>query len=88
MHYGMTVSHTVLFQRLASIDSYIYNIAIQLNSYQMHVLNLPSYTLQQNLFSKCDTCVKFSQERLKFAGQKEAAVVLHTEFKAHLNLVE
>ena len=45
-------------------------------------------SLQQNLFSKCDVCVKFSQERLKVVGQKHATEVLRTEFRAHLDLVE
>ena len=43
---------------------------------------------QQNLFSKCDICVQFSQERLKAAGNKPILIQLRTEFKHHLDLIE
>ena len=55
----------------------------------MHACTGQSPTsLQQDLFSKCDVCVKFSQERLKVVGQKHATEVLRAEFRAHLDLVE
>ena len=44
--------------------------------------------MQQNLFSKCDTCVTFTSERLKAVGDKVRMEQLKKEYKQHLDLVE
>lgn len=45
-------------------------------------------TIQHSLFSKCDVCVKFANERLKLSGDKQKSEQLKREYKEHLDLVE
>ena len=83
--------HTVILHVYTDMESHdqpIVTTRWARSACHMHCIHLVYNCMQQNQFSKCDTCVRFSQERLKIVGQKEATLTLQKEFRAHLDMVE
>ena len=75
IEFGRNFSHMLLFLRLAIALTVLFHFAI--------VYQVFCYILQHSLFSKCDTCTMYKQERLKRSDCGFAA-----EYDRHLKIVE
>jgi hypothetical protein len=61
-----------------------YDIISELYFYLLWSVNFRSTVIpKNNLFSKCDTCVRYSHEREKLAGNKESIRELEQEYADH-----
>ena len=64
-------------------DMYVIDVYISTLNHKAHISKL-----QNNLFSKCDECVKYGERRLKVIGDKKETGLLRASFQRQIHFVE